>query len=91
MNKKLSVILLMFVLMFAGCKEKQPCVQEDAGELISVKVIPTTWNESIKSSVVTTDYTFIIYGCVSARLGSTVYMCRGHNRVTIGSKQFRIY
>jgi hypothetical protein len=91
MNKKLSVILLMFVLMFAGCKEREPCTLEEAGELISVTVIPTSFNESIKSTVVTTDYTFIVRGCVSARLGCDVYMCRGHQTVTIGMRKFRLY
>ena len=58
--------------MLVGCQTVEEVGRVDAGTVVSASVVPTSFNESIKTTVDTTLGTFLVYGTFSAMKGSKV-------------------
>ena len=61
-------IVILFCLGFSGCSDDAPHTiisTRDIGFFVSAEPIPTSFNESIKSTIKTTKGTFTINGYVS--------------------------
>lgn len=67
----MRVIIILAFVSLIGC-ESELISKEDAGEIINITSVPTSFNESIKTGVETTNGTFIVRGTISAMKGSAV-------------------
>jgi len=67
----LIVIICSFIFLF-GCSEKESPTYVNVGTLISIDVIPTSFNESIKCKIETTKGIYIIWGTISGEKGALV-------------------
>ena len=65
--KKLVLLGLIVALLMGCSSEENPDDWKyvDCGTFVSVDIIPTSFNESIKCKVVSTEGTFIVYGGMS--------------------------
>jgi hypothetical protein len=70
MKMKYNILLLLLILLI-GCQPTKTEIKE-VGTLISITVVPTSFNESIKSTVITTKGNFTVYGNLSGLLGEQV-------------------
>lgn len=67
------LVVILIIIMSSGCNKKST-TWESVGTFISCDVIPTSFNEAIKSRVETTEGVFIIKGVMSGRKGEIVYI-----------------
>jgi len=67
----LAVVLLVVCgsVLIYGCRDKSPVTYMDVGTLVSIDVVPTSFNEHIKCRVETTKGVYIIRGIVSGEKG----------------------
>jgi len=78
-NMKNIVIVLSLAL--AGCDTFNPqeISRENVGNIINITVVPTSFNESIKTSVETTKGVFTVRNPFSALRGTTVMLVKYSN------------
>jgi hypothetical protein len=56
--KNLAIVVMLFVV---GCGEEH-LQWEDAGKIISAKIVPTSFNEALKMSITTDKWVVILRG-----------------------------
>jgi len=70
------IIFILFALGCCGCESKaftdEVVTNREAGEIVKITLVPTSFNESIKSNVETTEGSFIVVGSMSAFKGAKV-------------------
>jgi len=69
-NTMLGLLVLFFL---TGC-EPTKVEYRPVGELVSIRVIPTSFNEPIKSMVLTTKGFFVVKGHISGLKGEDVVL-----------------
>jgi hypothetical protein len=65
----------------------------DAGTVLDVSVVPTSFNERIKTTVNTTRGTFLIYGHFSAMKGTPVKLVNRGDKgywLDVGNKTYKV-
>lgn len=70
--KSLSFLLLIGIVLITGCEKKQNYKAEYIGKVIDVKLIPTSFNETIKTQVKTDSMFFVIIGIPTIKTGSSI-------------------
>lgn len=84
------IVILFVAFALCGCK-KTEIQQKPVGTLITIDVIPTSFNDQAKSRVETTEGVFVIVGITSGIKGepvslisktncSSFYLCIGDNK-----------
>jgi hypothetical protein len=92
MSKYLTITTVLLGVMLAGCEGPKIIASQDAGTIVSANVVPTSFNESIKTTVDTTLGTFLVYGTFSAMKGSKVELVAYDNgRYRLCIKSGRCY
>lgn len=80
-----SSIILMVGMLVSSCDKPPVATWQPVGTLISMEVIPTSWNERIKSRVETTEGIFIIWGVPSYCLKGTEVLISNYKYLFIRS------
>ena len=73
---KLMVIAVLLTLV--GCQQEAPKIEtvsvESAGKLVSIDRVGTSFNESNKSVVKTTEWNLSVYGNPSGKIGTDTFI-----------------
>lgn len=71
---KLKVFII--ALLLSACST-QSIIVSDGGKIITASQLPTSFNESMKMQIETTEYIFIVEGNHSIKKGSEVEIVKG--------------
>ena len=87
--KPIVIFALIFVSIVSGC-DKKTTIWKSVGTFVSCDVIPTSFNECIKSRIETTEGVFIIKGIMSGRKGEVVYISNKGTLSMLGKSGYGI-
>ena len=66
---RLCVLALALCSAFAGCDSDREVSRENVGKIVDANVVPTSFNESIKTQVKTEKRFFVVIGTPDLQLG----------------------
>jgi PBP1b-binding outer membrane lipoprotein LpoB len=71
----MRLMILLLAILLVGC-EQSPPTQEEFGKVVSSRVVPTSWNEPIRTEITTTEGVFSVVSTGPVRNGSRVVIMR---------------
>ncbi len=92
MKKRYGIMLVIFAMLFVSCGRYTPhsCNENktQVGDLVSIGLLSTSFNESIKTELETTTHLFIVYGAPSGKIGDPVWRCSICDEVAVTGGQW---